>query len=160
MTEQLKALPLDELRTKRAELQREDDVVSYVRRIAQARLDLLDAEVERRRGAAPDVSGALPTILGAHLSGGPARPPRPVGESSDHPLAEELEELCARLGAADLKSLDDEEVEQLRIALDGYERARSQERRDLYAELDGLSAELVRRYREGEAHVDRLLDSD
>jgi hypothetical protein len=160
MTERLMTIPLDELRRQRADLQRRDDVISYVRRIAQGRLDLLDAEMERRRGDRPDVAGALPTILASHLSGGSARPPRPAGESSDHPLAIELEDLCARLGMADLKSLDDAEVDQLRIALLSFERTRSQERRELYDELDALSAELVRRYREGEAHVDRLLDSE
>src|SRR5215213_1218735 len=107
MSERLMAIPLDELRTQRAALQLQDDVISYVRRIAQARLDLLDAEMERRRaGDRADVTGALPTILSSHLTGGSARPPRPVGEASDHPLAVELEDLCARLGAADLKSLD------------------------------------------------------
>ena len=75
-------------------------------------------------------------------------------------FAIELEEMCARLGADDVKSLDDAEVDELRIALISYERARSQERHDLYETLDPLSAELVRRYREGEAHVDRLLDED
>jgi hypothetical protein len=154
------SIPLDELRNRRTALQLQDDVTSYVRRIAQARLDLLDAEVQRRRGERPDVTEALPSILASRLTGGPARPPRPVGESSDHPLAVELDDLCARLGAADLDALDDAEVEQLRVALLAYERARSQERRELYEELDLLSAELVRRYREGEAHVDRLLDSE
>jgi hypothetical protein len=160
MTDRLTTMPLDELRAERAALQMQDDVISYVRRIAQARLDLLDAEMARRSGDREDVTGALPSILGAHLTGGPARPPRPAGESSDHPLAIELEELCARLGSDDVKSLDDGEVDELRIALLSYERARSQERHELYEKLDALSAELVRRYREGEAHVDRLLDDD
>jgi hypothetical protein len=35
----------------------------------------------------------------------------------------------------------------------------SDDRRDRYARLDSLSAELVRRYREGEATVDGLLGS-
>src|SRR5690349_2659691 len=153
-------MPLDELRAERAALQEKDDVISYVRRIAQARLDLLDAEMERRRGERQDVTGALPMILSTHLTGGPARPPRPAGEASDHPLAVELEELCARLGADDVKSLDDPQVDELRIALLSYERARSQERHELYERLDALSAELVRRYREGEANLDGLLAGD
>jgi len=160
MTDRLTTMPLDELRAERAALQMQDDVISYVRRIAQARLDLLDAEMARRSGDRDDVTGALPSILATHLTGGPARPPRPAGESSDHPLAIELEELCARLGSDDVKSLDDAEVDELRIALLSYERARSQERHELYEKLDALSGELVRRYREGEAHVDRLLDED
>ena len=38
-------LSLEELRAARAELQHEDDVVSYARRVAQARLDLIKAEL-------------------------------------------------------------------------------------------------------------------
>lgn len=160
MADRLTSMPLDELRAERAALQEQDDVISYVRRIAQARLDLLDAEMERRRGERQDVTGALPKILSTHLTGGPPRPPRFAGEASDHPLALELEEMCARLGSDDVKSLDDAEVDELRIALLSYERARSQERQQLFDRLDALSAELVRRYREGEADVDRLLAED
>jgi hypothetical protein len=160
MSDRLTTMPLDDLRAERASLQTQDDVISYVRRIAQARLDLLDAEMERRSGERTDVTAALPSILGARLTGGPARPPRPANESSDHPLALELEDLCARLGADDVRSLDDAEVDELRIALLSFERARSNERHELYERLDALSGELVRRYREGEAHVDRLLDED
>jgi hypothetical protein len=160
MSERLTTMPLDELRAERAALQRDDDAISYARRIAQARLDLVEAEVERRRGGRDDVTDALPSILASHLTGATARPPRPAEEASDHPLAIELEDLCARLGADDILSLDDAEVDELRIALLSYERARSQERRELYDRLDALSAELVRRYREGEADVDRLLAND
>ncbi|MFK8025131.1 MAG: hypothetical protein AB8G26_14320, partial [Ilumatobacter sp.] len=42
------ALSLDELRAMRTELQRRDDVVSYARRVAQARLDLVESEMARR----------------------------------------------------------------------------------------------------------------
>ena len=161
MTERdMTTMPLDELRAERASLQAQDDVISYVRRLAQARLDLLDAEMQRRRGETNDVTGALPVILGGHLTGGPARPPRPAVEASDHPLAVELEELCARLGSADIKSLTDAEVDELRIQLLSFERARSRERHELYEKLDALSGELVRRYREGEASVDGLLAAD
>ncbi|MGZ7023355.1 MAG: RsiG family protein [Ilumatobacteraceae bacterium] len=41
-----------------------------------------------------------------------------------------------------------------------FEQARSQERRELFARIDQLSAELVRRYRDGEAAVDGLLAAD
>ncbi len=42
------SLTLDELRQVRNQLQSDDDVVSYVRRVAQARLDLVRAEANRR----------------------------------------------------------------------------------------------------------------
>ena len=75
----MEGLPLDELRAMRTTLQHEDDAVSYVRRLAQARLDLARAEL-RNRAATEDVSsitGELPSILSTQLTGGPARPPRP-----------------------------------------------------------------------------------
>ena len=41
-------LSLDELRALRQQLQHEDDVVSYARRVAQARVDLVTTEHARR----------------------------------------------------------------------------------------------------------------
>jgi hypothetical protein len=155
-------LPLQELRTLRSELQALDDVVSYVRRVAQTRLDLVDAEIRHRaeQMGVPvphEVSGELRSVLGHHLSGGPARPPRPAGDSSSHPIALEFEALCARYGVADIEGLDDEQLGELRDAMAVYEHDRSQERHALFARIDALSAELVRRYRDGEADVDGLL---
>jgi len=49
------SLSLDELRAMRNALQAEDDVVSYVRRVAQARVDLVRAErLRRERGERPE----------------------------------------------------------------------------------------------------------
>ena len=41
-----------------------------------------------------------------------------------------------------------------------FEQARSHERKELFGRIDALSAELVRRYRDGEADVDGLLAGD
>ena len=80
-------LPLVELRSLRAQLQQDEDAISYVRRLAQARLDLLEAEIGRRDSSRSTSvsSGELPVILGSHLTGGPARPPRPAVDASDRP---------------------------------------------------------------------------
>ena len=152
-------LPLDELRSLRSSLQHDDDAVSYVRRLAQARLDLIDAEMRRRdRHADPAViTSELPAILGSHLTGGPSRPPRPAEDASDHPLALELEHMWNEHGGSDLPSLDDDEVVALRSELRIFERVRSKERKALFTRIDALSAELVRRYREGEADIEGLL---
>ena len=153
------SLSLPELRALRADLQHQDDVVSYVRRVAQARLDLVSAEQRRRQaGDEAPLSEELSGILGSHLTGGPARPPRPADDFSDHPLAAELEQLCD--DAADLESLDDAELAAFAERLLEYEQARSGERRELFGRIDALSAELVRRYRDGEADVDGLLADD
>ncbi len=155
-------LPLDELRSVRSSLQHDDDAVSYVRRLAQARLDLIDAEMRRRdRHADPAViTSELPVILGSHLTGGPARPPRPAEDASDHPLALALEHLWNEHGGSDLPSLDDDEIVTLRTELRLFEQLRSKERKALFARIDALSAELVRRYREGEADIEGLLSDE
>jgi len=160
-------LPIDELRDLRARLLADEDAVSYVRRLAQARLDLLDAEqhrraaaerlddlndeMQRRESSVPvEIADDLPAILGEHLTGGRARPPRPAVDASGHPLALQLDELCARLGSADVASLDDSDLETLETELRTFERDRSRERQELFTRLDALSAELVRRYRDGD----------
>lgn len=155
------ALTLDALRAERASLQRDDDAISYVRRLAQARLDLVRAERSRRSaGSAGAVSDDLSAILGSHLVGGSARPPRPADDFSDHPLARELDELCATLGASQLGELDESDLDALEAGLADFESRRSTERRAVFTRIDALSAELVRRYRDGEADVAGLLADD
>jgi hypothetical protein len=152
-------LSLEELRATRAALQREDDVVSYARRVAQARLDLIKAELtHRERGDEPsDLPSELRVVLSQQLTGGAARPPRPTDDLSDDPLARELDAICAEHGFGRLESLTDDELHALADALHEYERRVSADRRERFDRLDALSAELVRRYRDGEASIDGLL---
>jgi len=104
-------LQLDELRALRTELQHEDDAISYVRRLAQARLDLLRAELHNRSaGDDKNITGELPAILGTHLTGGQPRPPRPADDFSHHPMALALEELCSDAGSTDLPSMSGDEL--------------------------------------------------
>jgi hypothetical protein len=152
-------MTLLELRTTRQRLQHEDDAVSYARRVAQARLDLVRAEAAHRSSAEDaEIDEELRSVLSSHLTGGPARPPRPTEDMSDHPLAVELDEICAGHGLGRLKSLDDDELAALAEAIGEFEARVSSDRRARFDRLDALSAELVRRYREGEADVDSLLE--
>ncbi|MGB8861555.1 MAG: hypothetical protein WCC60_20030 [Ilumatobacteraceae bacterium] len=154
-------LPLAQLRALRAELQHEDDAISYVRRLAQARLDLLRAELHHRSvGDMKNITGELPAILGTHLTGGSPRPPRPADDFSDHPMALALEELCNDAGSTDLPSMSGDELIDYLAKLHEFEQLRSHERKALFVRIDALSAELVRRYRDGEADVDGLLAQD
>jgi hypothetical protein len=155
-------LSLVELRALRAKLQNDDDAVSYVRRLAQARLDLVHAEKRRRAGGGgtESLSDELTSILSTHLTGGAPRPPRPATDFSTHPLAEQFDALMDHAGDNDLSSLTPEELLAYADALHEFEQARSHERRVLFTRIDELSAELVRRYRDGEANVDGLLAAD
>ena len=153
-----RALSLDDLRSLRQRLQQEDDAVSYARRVAQARLDLVNAEAARRSGDdVAAVDEALRSVLSTHLTGGPARPPRPTDDLSDHPLAVELDEICSRHGLGRLSTLEPDEIDVLATAIAEFERRVSSDRQARYARLDALSAELVRRYRDGEADIDSLV---
>jgi hypothetical protein len=156
-----RALSLDELRSLRNRLQVEDDEVSYVRRVAQARVDLVRAESHRRnRGeSTDDLPSELRVVLSTHLTGGSPRPPRPVDHVGDNALSDELDEVCSAHGFGRLEQLSDDELSGLEHELTAFERRVSDDRRDRYDRLDALSAELVRRYREGEATVDGLLGS-
>ena len=151
-------LSLDDLRALRQQLQHEDDVVSYARRVAQARMDLVKSEHARRdAGPDADLNAQIGDVLSQHLTGGPARPPRPTEDLSDNALAEELDGVCAEYHFGRLEELDDAELEALSNAIGAFEGRVSSDRRERFDRLDALSAELVRRYRDGEANVDSLL---
>ena len=151
-------LSLDELRSLRQQLQHEDDVVSYARRVAQARLDLVKSEHARRNaGPDADLSEQIGGVLSQQLTGGPARPPRPTEDLSNNALADELDAVCAEHHFGRLEDLDGAELAALSDAIEGFETRVSSDRRERFDRLDALSAELVRRYRDGEASVDSLL---
>ena len=154
-------MTLLELRSLRQRLQHEDDAVSYARRVAQARLDLLKSEAARRSDASDaEPTAELRTVLSQHLTGGPARPPRPTEDLSDHPLAVELDEICSAGGLGHLKELDDAELAALTEGIAAFESRVSSDRRAGSDRLDALSAELVRRYRDGEADVESIYTDD
>ena len=151
-------LPLDELRSTRERLQAEDDAVSYARRVAQARLDLVNTELSRReRPAESDLRDDLSEVLSQHLTGGPARPPRPTDDLSETAVAVQLDEICAERGFSRLEELDVDALAALGRALEEFEHRISSDRRERFERIDVLTAELVRRYRDGEADVDSLL---
>lgn len=168
MADDLRGLSLDELRAERNRLQDEDDRVSYVRRAAQSRLDLVRAERDRRGGGehteTDDLSGELRRVLSLQLTGpaGGARPPRADRDDiTDGPLMAELDQLCAEHGfpsvvAGEIR-LDDVGLSTLEAALTAFEQRVSSDRRTRFERIDALGSELVRRYRDGEATVDSLL---
>ncbi len=147
------SMSLAEIRARRHELQAAEDAVSFVRRMAQGRLDLAHDEQRRRAsGAEPparSLADRLAEVFGQQHGGGSARPPRETDVPADHPLLVQLDELCESHQFADLETLDDRGLSDLESALGMFEKECSRQRHELFEEIDALTAELVRRVREG-----------
>jgi len=153
-------LDLAGIRAARAELQSQEDAVSFVRRMAQGRLDIARDEQRRRTANMPTSNTAtdLAGVFGQEHGGGSARPPRETNVSTDHPLVVELEQLCERIGFGSIRTLDVDALQRVIDELAAFENARSGERRELFDQIDALTAELVKRYKDGGANVDALLN--
>ena len=153
------SMSVEALRSRRAELQALDDAVSYVRRVSHGRADLARDAIGRSSDdsdptpvyARRDLHGELRDVLADRLLGDDARPPRPAEDFSDHPLAIELDEICAANGFGRLDRLTRDELELLVAELDSFEHRVSAQRKALYDELDVLTEELVVRYRAEQA---------
>lgn len=159
------AVPIDELRRLRSESSAAEGDVSFVRRVAQGRLDIVGHEARRRTGAAdaePDVSGLLfdlPDIL----ADAPGRPPggRAVAVGAPGKLAQDLlDGLDAAASPAELASLDglgSARLSTLMDTLGSFEVELSAVRRRLHERIDSIQDEIARRYRDGEASIDSVL---
>jgi hypothetical protein len=156
----LSHLDLAGIRAARAALQAQEDAVSFVRRMAQGRLDIARDEQRRRAENLPTSQTAtdLAGVFGQEHGGGSARPPRETNISTDHPLVIELEQLCDRVGFGSIRTLDETALLAVIDELSAFENARSGERRALFDQIDALTAELVQRYKQDGADVDSLLN--
>ncbi|MFJ8542990.1 aerial mycelium formation protein [Streptomyces sp. NPDC093586] len=166
----LPVLSLPELRTLRRDAQREEADLSYVRRLLQGRIDILRAELARR-GSAPAVEPDVATAASAasvveRLSEILADAPARQRSSARHvtlgtPRSEEGRRLAAEmLGEVELSDLTARTDPELNAAMGRlvcYEQQVSRRRQRLQRTADDCSAEIARRYREGEAQVDDLL---
>ena len=136
-----------EIRAQRNALQAEEDAISFVRRLAQGRLDLVQDE-ERRRAPGTEtpvgsLADRLADVFGQQHGGGSARPPRETNIPADHPLVKELDELCEHYEFESLENLDSKSLSELAGALSMFEKSCSQLRHDLFEKIDALTAVLV-----------------
>lgn len=155
------AMSLADLRRHRNDAEQEETDVSYLRRLVQGRIDILRAELARRAGQGTgSLLADLPQILG---ESGPRTAPRGLGRHSavEPSRADEhrryVESLVADVDLSDVGARTDDE---LQSALGVFEREESDlsgKRRRIFAILDVCSAEITRRYRDGEADVADLL---
>ena len=159
----LTALSMDELRAKRAESQAVEVGLSYLRRLAQGRLDIVAAEQRRRaEGGAPvdheHLVESLSDILGEHLiAPGNGRLSQLLGPDLGEVDTAPLDAIAGPSRLAALPDLTDAEVAELLEQLAAYEHDVSARRRALFEQIDALQAEITRRYKSGEASVESLL---
>jgi len=155
----LRDAALADVRELRSEAEQEEVDLSYLRRMVQGRLDVLRAEVSRRDGDAGDLVAGLPKILADE----PRSPARGLGRhSAKEPSRVDqhrryVESLVADVDLSDVSARSDEDVTQALQVLGDEERVLSDKRREVQAVMDACSAEITRRYRDGEADVDALL---
>jgi hypothetical protein len=163
------ALDFAELRSRRHLAEQEEVDLSYARRLLQGRLDLLRAEQAQRatkrdgvdpgartdREIARDLAAVLADAgpradhgLGRHLTTDPSR----VGE---HRRA--AEQAVDDVSASNPASLDEQGLEAAIAHLRELEHTISENRHRVQAVMDLLTAEVARRYRDGEARVEDVL---
>ena len=162
MTDTLNAESMStaEIRVARAALQAQEDVISFVRRMAQGRCDLARDEQRRRVDGTP-ASGIsvsdIANVFGQEHGGGSSRPPRETNISAEHPLFVELETLCQEISFGELRTLDDQSLENVVQQLSRFEVSQSIERKALFASIDALTTQLVKRYKDDGVNVNSLL---
>jgi hypothetical protein len=154
------SLSLGDVRTLRDEADQEETDLSYLRRLLQGRVDLVAAEV-RRRGAGDEgeLVGQLPAILADET---PRQQAFGLGrhratEPTNAGASRRAEEKLAAVDVTNLGSRSDDELRELLEILRKQEREVSDTRRRVQEVFDAASAELTRRYRDGEADVNALL---
>ena len=140
--------PVDELRTMHAECLELETEVSYVRRLIQARIDILGAELSRRAsgGTLEDLIKALPQILadpGPRADPASSRIPLKMAPDQESEWAGDLEESDSLL--ANLPALGDDELRTAMDRLRTLERDVSDERRALFGVIDRIDHDLAGR---------------
>ena len=148
--------PPEELRRRHAECLEIETEVSYVRRVTQARLDILEAELDRRArgGSVGDLIAALPEILADEGPRAPiekSRLSRRLAPSMDIPWRRGREHLIGDDTLATLPNLDDDELRSTLRDLGELEREVSQQRRRLHGVIDRMDAEVAARHKVGQA---------
>lgn len=156
-------LPMADLRARKAECGDAESALSYLRRLVQVRLDIVLAELQRRAeggtGELSEIIDHLPEILaerGTRTTGG-RLPSLDLPDVNHRLLTADLDRIFDVDKASVLSETDDDGVRGLADAMVELERRVSAQRRALHERLDTLQAEVVRRYKSGEATVDTLL---
>lgn len=161
--EGLHGLPLAEIRTRRNACNEEEVSLSYVRRVIQGRLDILQAERARRRaGQSGDLTSLveqLPNILSekVHAPGFGRLPTIMAPGDLGAEVTAEVDAAAPPAKFSRLPAVGDDELDGMIDALSALESRVSAQRKQLHVVQDRFQDELVQRYQSGEASVDGLL---
>lgn len=159
--QEVDGLALGELRQKRDECEHREAELSYARRLIQGKLDILSFELKRRAAG----EGGLDELIQKmpHILADDSHPPLSLRRHTrilmpkNSEERREIERVASRTMLARIDALSEAEISDILTKLDDVERRTSQERRRVQEIMDRLNAEMVRRYREGEADPAALL---
>jgi hypothetical protein len=157
----LQQAPLADVRTLRDDAEQEEVDLSYIRRLIQGRMDIVRAELNRREGGA---QGSIVDNLAAVLADEPRAGARGMGR---HATVEPsrvdshrryVEALVADVDLSDTAARTTDELHHAMRVLSDEEQVLSAKRRQVQTVMDACSAEITRRYKDGEADVSALLN--
>jgi len=155
--------PIEDLRALRDHLGEIEAGLSFVRRMAQGRLDIVLAEfhsrLQGRTETAHDLVDRLPEVLSGQARGQGL--PRAVRDVEIPAFTEQiLAELDQLMHPTDLTSIDRLDVDDLDGAaqrISSFERSLSVKRSEVHRLIDEVQEEIIGRYRSGTVTVDDLL---
>jgi hypothetical protein len=146
----LDARSLDELRDMKAECVDVENALSYLRRLAQARIEILDAERARRErgGSVGDLVKDLPRILSAESGRSSVvdtRVPPPDSPGVELHWPDGRESLVEDTTLANLPVVSDAELASTSEQLHAFEGELSGLRREMHGVIDSLEREIAAR---------------
>ena len=166
--EALGSASIEQLRAMRGECREGEKELSFERRLCQARIDILTAELERRAGT--DGEGLVQRLQRGEILGEGApgedrgdsalpdrAPDFSIPRNADVPRRR-VEEIVGEQTLTRLPQLHAEEIKATIKSLAEHERQVSERRRLVHDVVDRLQAEIVRRYTSGEADPTSALD--
>jgi hypothetical protein len=147
---------VDDLHAMKTECVEVETEVSFVRRLAQARMDILDAERDRRArgGSLEELVAGLSQILadsGPRPGAADARLPQRLAPDPEIEWTRGLEPLVGDDTLARLPDLSDDELAGIRRQLEELEQEVSGMRRSLHDVIKTLEFELAERIKAGHA---------
>ena len=172
---ELSRVDLQILREMRAECESVEVMLSFGRRMTEGRLDLIRATLDSSESASDDVDGLLQEEgysmdrLASVMASGPSRPSGPGRVSKPFApdfapdfgagdIMRELNEIISEEKLAHLQELGSKELSDILPKLVAIESRLSSQRHTLHGILDTLEGEIARRYKDGLATVDSLVN--